>query len=44
MTFRLVPYILRGKDQPPKLGDRLIVGWFGDDTDRIVWQVANVNP
>jgi hypothetical protein len=24
--------------------DRLILGWFGDNTDRIVWQAANVNP
>lgn len=44
ITFRLAPYSLRGNDPSVKPGDKLIVGWFGDDTDHIVWQVANVNP
>lgn len=46
ITLRIAPYSYRGmtKEEQPKVGDRAIVGWFGDDTDRIMWQYAKVGP
>ncbi len=42
VTLRVAPYSFRGmtKEELPKVGDRAIIGWFGDSTDQIVWQYA----
>ena len=46
VTLRVAPYSFRAmtKEQLPKVGEKAIIGWFGDSSDQIIWQYASVGP
>ncbi len=43
ITLRLAPYSRRGNDPALKVKDQVIIGYFGDSTDQIIWQYTVVN-